>query len=526
MATHICDSVKRRLTEQGVEGLQGEFGIGLLSFWTVGERMTLACGGTDGRMYEMKMVKGDPGYAISKRRSLFSHPGTELTVRPLLSGLRQLSGERIQAYLASELRDRIRQSGVQVRVRDRQARKELEVKPREFTGRHLRHLDIVETSYGRITLEIYLGVQDPENTVALYRRGTRVIPSLTRLDAFDREPWTSGLIQGAVDVPFLQLTPGTRDGVVHDDAYKRFCEVMASVSQELQTIIDHEREAEEEDASRRILRSVQRALREALLALPQEDYSWFDVLKDTRRRGNGRGNGALFDQGSGDEEAPGSGESAAMAIGSTNAGAEPAPEFHEYPGPLHSVIVSPSTAIVKVGERRSLRVIARDRAKRTVDIGLSFHWEMPEGEGALSDPEAEIVEFIAPEEPGLSIVRVTVDQGEVTCSAEATITVTDSLVERPEHSGSEPARGIPGYTFVRATGELWRSRYDERRNVVVINNGHSDYLFASRKRTGKLKYVIRLFAKELVLLSFPGFEAEQLLERMVELSTYAEEHLR
>src|SRR5688572_4862654 len=36
VATHICDSIKRRLkADGGGAGLQGEFGIGLLSFWTV-----------------------------------------------------------------------------------------------------------------------------------------------------------------------------------------------------------------------------------------------------------------------------------------------------------------------------------------------------------------------------------------------------------------------------------------------------------------------------------------------------------
>jgi len=39
VATHICDSVKRRLKADGAGGsLQGEFGIGLLSFWTVETR--------------------------------------------------------------------------------------------------------------------------------------------------------------------------------------------------------------------------------------------------------------------------------------------------------------------------------------------------------------------------------------------------------------------------------------------------------------------------------------------------------
>ena len=38
VATHICDSIKRRLKTEGAgSGLQGEFGIGLLSFWTIGE---------------------------------------------------------------------------------------------------------------------------------------------------------------------------------------------------------------------------------------------------------------------------------------------------------------------------------------------------------------------------------------------------------------------------------------------------------------------------------------------------------
>ena len=40
VATHICDSIKRRLKTEGVgTGLQGEFGIGLLSFWTVGDTL-------------------------------------------------------------------------------------------------------------------------------------------------------------------------------------------------------------------------------------------------------------------------------------------------------------------------------------------------------------------------------------------------------------------------------------------------------------------------------------------------------
>jgi hypothetical protein len=50
VATHICDSIKRHLKADGFgTGLQGEFGIGLLSFWTVGETLTMISTGSDQR---------------------------------------------------------------------------------------------------------------------------------------------------------------------------------------------------------------------------------------------------------------------------------------------------------------------------------------------------------------------------------------------------------------------------------------------------------------------------------------------
>jgi len=136
VATHICDSIKRRLKADGSgRGLQGEFGIGLLSFWTVGERLTMTSGGADQRLYQMVMNKGDPRYTVSPRRVLFADPGTELKISPLLDGIRSLSGEKIQWYLASELRDRIRATQVRVTVVDKLARKQYEVEPRQFEGR-------------------------------------------------------------------------------------------------------------------------------------------------------------------------------------------------------------------------------------------------------------------------------------------------------------------------------------------------------------------------------------------------------
>ncbi len=95
VATHICDSIKRRLKADGNgTGLQGEFGIGLLSFWTVGDMLTMTSTGTDQKAYQMTMSKGDSRYDVSPKRVMFAEKGTELKISPLLEGIRTLSSRR------------------------------------------------------------------------------------------------------------------------------------------------------------------------------------------------------------------------------------------------------------------------------------------------------------------------------------------------------------------------------------------------------------------------------------------------
>ena len=67
------------------------------------------------------------------------------------------------------------------------------------------------------------------------------------------------------------------------------------------------------------------------------------------------------------------------------------------------------------------------------------------------------------------------------------------------NAATAPARGLPGYTFERAPGESWRSKFDTRRNLILVNNGHRDFVYASRAKSLKLRYLVRLYAKELVL---------------------------
>jgi hypothetical protein len=168
------------------------------------------------------------------------------------------------------------------------------------------------------------------------------------------------------------------------------------------------------------------------------------------------------------------------------------------------------------------RAIARGDASRRNCRSLG---ETLEGGGILAGVNDQEVSFQAPSSPGLVRLSISVSQREIVCKAEALITIVASLV-----STIGPAvvnsRGLPGYTFERAPGELWRSRFDTERNLIVVNNGHRDFVFATCNRALQLRYLVRLYVKELVLRNFAGLPAGQLIERMIELSLYVEEKLK
>jgi Histidine kinase-, DNA gyrase B-, and HSP90-like ATPase len=503
VATHICDSIKRRLKSNGDgDGVQGEFGIGLLSFWTVGETLSMISKGADQRAYQMLMRKGNPRYVVNVRRTLFVEQGTEVKVGPLLEGLRSLSGEKIQWYLASELRDRIRNTRVRVTVIDKLARKQYQVEPRRFEGRLLHQLPAVRSPFGEAYAELYLTEPAEDCRVALTRRGTRVIADISTLPGLERPPWNSRYLQGLVDVPYLDLTPGTRSGIVHDERYAAFVQGLLKLEAHLNDVVDAQRRAEEEQANRDSLRAIQRAFREAMLILPREEYDWFEIqfrspqdfgvsepLERHAQSISTKAEGAVLNGTAPQEEA-----SAQR-------------QFFDYAGPLHTVLISPTTSTLRVKQSRRFRALPRDRSRRRVEKDLTFAWEIREGGGTLSSTSDQEISFEAPDSPVLVRLSVAVSQGDLRCTAEALITVTDSL-DISMSSSVVNERGLPGYTFERAAGELFRSRFDHDRNLIVVNSSHRDFVFATRSRALQLRYLVRLYVKELVLKNFAGMPAE------------------
>src|SRR5262249_33388205 len=341
-----------------------------------GDELSITSTGDDRRAYQMVMRKGDPTYVVRPMRLLFGDGGTEVRIAPLLDGIRGLSGEKIQWYLAAELRDRIRQTGVRVVVVDKLARKQYAVEPRPYEGRLLHQLPPLRTELGDIYVELYLAEPSDKNAVALFRRGSRVIEDISQRDDFARPPWALRYLQGHIDAPFVNLTPGTRSGFIHDGAYATLCEALQLLELRLVEIIEEQRRAEEEQASREQLRTIQRAFREALLGLPAEEYDWFDIhARAFRSRSTGLDTAASVH---GVAEA----DETISGLAEPQPGDEPQRQFFEFAGPLFSVAVSPASAVVQVGDSREIRALPRDRSRRRVEEHLEFHWEIVEGQGA------------------------------------------------------------------------------------------------------------------------------------------------
>lgn len=516
VATHICDSLKRGLKEQGIQGIQGEFGIGLLSFWTVGHKLTMVSAGKDGKTYQMVMEKGRPGYTISPRGHLIPFKGAQLVIAPLLEGMRSLNGEKIHRYLASELRDRIKSSGVKIKVMDRTSRFECAVEPRKFSGQLLHNIPQVGTAYGDIYFELYLNEKNADNHAGLFRSGTRVLANICALDEFNISPWTSGYFEGIIDASFLHLTPGTRDGIIRDEKYAAFCRAITVIQERLTIIAMEQEKAENERISKKILHSVQKAIKEAVLALPPEDYDWFDIHKTA-------GKHAQLTENEAADVPAGEGRKDACQMPPAGAGQK---EFFEFAGPLFSARIHPASALVEIGAKRTLRAIAYDRSRRQIDENIGVEWMITEGKGSLAKLNGEIIVFQAPPEPGLGRLKARVRQGNIICEAEAVLTVVEALIKPAAAGGDSFAKGLPGYTLESAPGKDWRSGYDKERNIIVINSGHRDFLYAGAEKMRKLRYICRLFAKELILLNFVGSPPGELLERLVELSLHTEENLK
>ncbi len=492
IATHLCDSMKRRLDAPARRGVHGEFGIGLLSFWSLGEHLAMTSAGSDGRASELRLIRGHREYEIRPVAGLLAASGTQVVVGPLLEATRSLvTGEKIARYLSAELRDRIRRSGVQILVIDNVARKQLTVKPREFDGERLEIPRRYPTPLGDVQVEIYLRNEPgADGSIALCKDGTRVVPRVSDLLPFQTAIWSDGRLEGIVDFEPLSLAPGTRGGVVADAALEALVAIGEAIARDITTALAERDEAEAERASRHLIKQVHQAFVTALAELPAEEYLYFDIPKPAAAR---------------DEPAKGSRRQAGL--------------FRGDPGPAATVTISPRHPRHRPGDDLRLSARVADADGLPVCDGISLHWRVVSGTVWLAADAAAC--RLRSDQEGLATIEVVARQGdhevrdqvEVRCLTEAAPVAPSAR------------RGLPSYRLEAEPGRLWRSRYEAATNEIVINSAHRDFL-ASRSSAGRhRRYIGKLYAKEVVLSNFPHGSPAEALERLVELTLRTDDAL-
>jgi hypothetical protein len=521
IATHIGHSRKRNLTpEQRRELLlQGQYGIGLLGFWSIGAELEVRSQLGGGEPWVLRMWEEKPNFEVAPLRGRLGLAGTwtEVIVRRLhRPALAALTGRRIGDYLAAELRGQLLERGVTVTIHDRMARglaqKVRRVEPVRFCGERLPLAPLVLVGgHGPIRVELYLVPEGgTPGQVSIACGGTVVYDDLGQVlhGRFDRAPWNAGRLVGLLDFPDFAVAPGSRRGVLADDAAETFARV---VETEIEPAVC---QALTDDARRRsvaleadLVQKLERTFRDLSREAPEYDFLAVAVRDERDRDGPSAG--------------PAAGDGMAIAPGPLPADDddEPSPGSvaRLFPtGPLAQVEIVPKRARVERWGERRLRAHCTDADGARVG-GVECAWSVVDGSGAIAATGAAEAVFRGGADTGRTRIAVTARKDEHEAFADGAVEVVDEIV------GAGQRTGIPEPTFVPDPHGEWRSRIIGAR--WEVNSAHRDFLSVESLARRKLRYLAALLAKEIVVHSFPLPQGGALLERLVAVLTLTERRL-
>jgi hypothetical protein len=520
IATHIGHSRKRSLTPKERFQLltQGQYGIGLLGFWSLGEVMEMRTSVPGQRPHRLVLHREREDYLIEPLRGRLpiDERWTEIVVADLhREAMPALLGRRVAEYLGAELRGQLLAREVRLVVEDHiargQAQKVLNVRPRRFLGERLEGLSRIEVpGHPPIQIEIYLRGDDEEPAaprgVAVYAAGTLVADGFDELGALDLDhpPWTDPRLSGVVEFPALHVAPGSRRGIVPDEAAGLFARALAGAEPALLALLESYERSRTQELDREVVRDLQRLFRDFFRQRPR--YAALPV--------------EARDHDEAAAAAPGAPAVAPLPEEAPLPESEIAPsEAFLFPaGPLAEVKILPSQLRLECGAERHARARAVDADGRPVDGVLIYAWRLSAGLAELvaEDDAAAAVTVRAGDRPGAGTLGVVCRSGAIEVRAEARVEV----VEHPQPNAGE---GVPEPELVDAPGSPWRSRIAD--GTWQVNSGHPEYRAIADRPALKLRYLALLFAKEVVLRSGGDPRLEAALEQFVEVAAYADRRL-
>jgi hypothetical protein len=458
----------------------------------VGEELVLSTRREGSRTRGITLHAYRPEYELDKHGKELRHPGTEVEIRNVRREIQhRLTAEKLHRYLSDELGERVRKSGTRVVVEDRLGTKrELVVQPREYSGNPIvSGRKALDTSRGLLRLDLFavFPKEGDKPSVAVCRNGTRLVADILECEELRRPPWDRNLLEGTVDFEGLTPAPATRRGFMLDEGYRELLHQLERMEPAIELELEKLAERRKQELDREFREKLEEAFAQVMEELPS-DYSWFEKeggpIPSPGRPGAGKHGGA-------------------------------SKPVRLSPGPLAEVKVTPRLALLGPEERRVIVARCFDSSGALIPSGVSFEWRATSQLVALV-PTGPTVTVEAKGREGEVAVRVVARLAGVEQWAEARVVVAKT----------HRVLGFPPPDPVHAPMEPWRSRYARDRGVLEINSGHRDYERAAEAGVRqRLKYVARLYAKELVLMNFEGTRDDLLLDRMIEVTTAIEPRL-
>jgi len=366
-----------------------------------------------------------------------------------------------------------------------------------------------------VRLEIYYAGDAPADGdaggLSVYSAGTLVAEGFHQLASLglDRAPWTDARLAGMVDFPAFRVAPGSRRGVILDEAAGAFAGALASVEPVLSGLLETYERRREAELDRHLIRDLQRAFRNFYRHRPR--YAMLPV-----RAGQDAGAGA--DEAS-EPGAGTGGEAGDAGEREPDAGSTESPRDLLPPGPLAAVRLIPAQVRVLCGARKTVRAVGLDAGGRPVEAPVEYAWRLEGPVGSLEpvDGATDRVTILGTDAPARGSIEVVARAGEAEALASTDVEVLEEL------PGGRPGEGIPEPELVDQPGAAWRSRMVDGR--WQVNAGHRDYRAIAERPALKLRYLAMLFAKEVVLRSVQDPRLERPLEQMVEVNAYADRNL-
>ncbi|MBL0214653.1 MAG: ATP-binding protein [Myxococcales bacterium] len=527
IATHIGRSHKRNLSpaERHAQIVAGQYGIGLLGFWSIGRRMEIRSRVAGSQVWMLRLVEDEPRAEVVPAPPAIDLPPTftEIVVSEVhAAALRPLALARLAEYLGAELRGPITQSGATIELREYDARGQLAdrvtVTPRRFDGVRLDvPSPIAVPHHTPIVVELYQAVGEAPAGVELTCAGIVVAERLGDLSVLglDTAPWTDPQLAGTIEFAGFAVPPGTRRGVIPNAASEAFIAALAQLAPHVQRALDRQLEQRHAASERQLLGELRRALRGLRDRLPHLELP----AGLTGRGGAGRDSPdplGLVAPSPTTEPTPGPAKPGDAPNDAADDGPDEAlPPTLLPPGPANHVALTPDPIRLWPGGARRVRATVTDihaqQIRATTTWSASSHYVELSGDG-----QARTVRLaeLAPADRYSVTVVAEANGGACSCT-------TDVVVADGPPAGGEGA-GIPEPILVDEPGSSWRSRMVGQR--WHVNIGHGDYRALSSDPRARLRYLVALFAKDLtVATTHPA--NEPLLDQMIDVLAHAERNL-